>query len=1319
MRRYNRLVCGLLAALLHNAVGAQQSEAHQALIDQGNFWMARDDGQRAAEAWNKLLLVSPENPQALYGLAHIELKANRSAGARAYLQRLQRIEPNGSLAAKLEQELALGTGSGAASIAEARRLAAAGKLDEAVSKYRQVLGSQTPTGDVGREYYTYLGYTDGGLPEAITGLRKLVAQSPDDSRIQLALARHLARNQSTRAEGVQNLAKLAGRSDVGEQATKSWREALTWMTPTQANARTLFDEYLKAYPDDAEIRQQLQRGVASAQEQTARSRQSARVDPLQQRTDAAMKLLDAGNTARARAEFEAILAERPNYADALGGLGVVAMREGDWQQARNYLTRARRGNASWQSSLNSVQYWVDVDKAQTLLNSGKLTEARKIAAAAAKRDSKEVAADVVLADILLQEGKTEQAMQAYRKVLSRRPGDPQALQGLGQVAQMSGDYAGARRMLEEALAQNPEDPWLRYELARLYHGEGHVKEARGLLDGLLMTRPNDPEVVYASALLASDDMQWQTVRDLLARVPTDQRTAPMNQLYAKADLQAQITKAVGLADAGRKPEALNLLGQVRAVSGNDFDTLNAVAQAYVQIGEAPRGLALLQPLRAQGQARSIDASIAYAGLLLASRQDVEASITLRHLHTQNLTRAQRASLEDLTDAYRIRQADLLTERRDLVAAYDMLAPVLQKRPNDPDAMASLARMYASGGQGEQAMQLYETLLRSDPDNPNLHLGLAQVAQQLNNSRQAERSADAAVSLAPQNIEVLTAAARIYRSSGKSGNAAELLNRALALQGGAASSVPVPMYAAGYTSANPFVGLPNQRTSSALDGGRTGPPGSTVSYPVGGSAQMSAQAYASANGPYPVPTPAQPAAPVQHHAAHQAQPVQPSGSAQAPYYAAVPAGASSFAPSYPVGANQSSNPFADPRAVAQAPQSELARELAVINEERSPYLTAGVDFRNRGGEAGTSQLEEFQMPIEANMPAGNGRVKVRMTPITLGSGSENDPRSLVPPPAGMEIARLNPYAIDNKTQTGVGMSVGYENSNMELDAGVTPLGFQETDFTGGALFHGTLDDAGTVNGRIDLSRRPITDSVLSFAGRRHKEEDLEWGGVSATGARVTLSKDFGQAGVYGAAAWHTIRGNNVESNSRREFNVGTYFHLIDTQDSRLTAGVNFNAAFYDKNLGHYTYGHGGYFSPQNYYALSVPVTWAQRSGRLSYRIDGAIGVQSIKEDDAPVFPTRPDLQAQVQRTDIPTQYGMNNGVYAGQSKAGIAYNLKASAEYRLDPQLALGATLGADNANDYKQWMGGVYLRYYFHPQNGLLDLPIEPDRSPYGNTFGR
>jgi len=1316
MLRYNRVACGLLLAMLHHA-GWTQSDADQALIEQGQFWQARQDSKRASEAWNKLLLVSPGNPQALYGLATVELRAGRIEGARAFLQRLKQSEPAHPLVAQLEQDIQLSSDQNKALLEEARQAVASADVDQALEKYRQALDGRVPVGTVGGNYYSLLGYTSGGLPQAIEGLQRLLVQSPDDPMLQLALARHLARNEATRLDGIRRLARLSEHPEVGSEATESWRDALVWLGPPPPEARPLFAAYLSKHPDDVEIRRQSEQRVA-APSQAVRTQPSSRPDPLRQRTTAAMKSIEAGDTARARNEFQSVLAQRPNDSEALGGMGVLAMREGNWQQAFDYLTRARRGNAAWQPSLSTAQYWVEVEKAQALHQAGKTTEAVRLLNQAVKRAPKEVAANVLLADIMLDQGKAAEAVQAYRTVLKRRPGDSQALLGLSRAAKLSGDDAAARRTLEDALAKDPDNPWLRYELAQLYQEAGQTREARGLIEGLLLTHPDDPEVLYASALLASNNQQWAQARDTLDRIPAARRTAPMNQLYATANRRVQIAEAVGMAHAGRKADALAWLGQIEAGAANDFDVVSAVAAAYVDIGEPARGLALLKPLREQGQARSVDASIAYAGLLLASEQDVEASVVLRQLQAESLTVSQRRLVAELSDAYRIRQADLHTERGDLVAAYDVLAPVLASRPNDPAAQGALARMYAASGQAEKAFGIYETLLRSDPDNPDLHLGLAQVAQQSRDYRQAQREADIAVSLAPENIQVLTSAARIYRASGKSGDAAKLLERAVALEQRvvepaatqlAAAAVPAPA-AAPEASANPFVGLPGQRAASALDAPQTmvvarssPPPEAVLPVPV---------TVASSRTEAVIAPPAQTAlpAPVRSQPSSSSVPPHPLGElGTAPMFTA-----SAPLPGQPAPSGAQPNPFAE-SAAADAPQSKLARELDEIYQERSAQFRVGTEVRSRNGEDGTSKLTETQLPIEVSFPVGNDRMSVRATPIVLSAGSIGDmPASTGP----ADLLRYSPYLVNDERQRGVGLSVGYQTRGMEFDAGVTPLGFQEVNFTGGALFDGTLDDAGTVSYRFDVSRRPVTDSVLSFAGRKYDDLGLEWGGVSATGARLTLSKDFGTAGLYGSAAWHSLRGHNVASNHRTEFNAGAYFRVIDELDTQLMAGVNINATFYNKNLGHFTYGHGGYFSPKHYYALGLPVTWAQRSGRFSYRLDGSVGLQHFKQADAAVFPNNSDLQAYAEQ-----MAGANNlfgdGYYRGESKTGISYNLKASAEYRLDPNLVLGATLGADNADNYRQWMGGLYLRYYFHPQGGLLDLPVQPYRSPYGITYGR
>src|SRR5690606_31070513 len=130
-----------------------------------------------------------------------------------------------------------------------------------------------------------------------------------------------------------------------------------------------------------------------------------------------------------------------------------------------------------------------------------------------------------------------------------------------------------------------------------------------------------------------------------------------------------------------------------------------------------------------------------------------------------------------------------------------------------------------------------------------------------------------------------------------------------------------------------------------------------------------------------------------------------------------------------------------------------------------------------------------------------------------------------------------------------------------DAGITPLGFQYKTFTGGVLVKGTFDEQQSVGYRVDLSRRPVTDSMTSFAGSEDPRTGMQWGGVTATGARVTISKDWGTEGVYGSAGWHRLAGNNVADNHRTELNTGAYFRLIDDLDSKLMMGVNLNATFF--------------------------------------------------------------------------------------------------------------------------------------------------------------
>ncbi len=1370
MSRYSsQLILGVLAAALHSA-GWAQADAGKTLIEQGKFWQERHDTQRATEAWNKLLLISPDNPAALYGLATLDIRAKRLDSARAYLQRLRAAHPDSALVARLEQELLLHTDGKAVVLEQARKEAATGKVESAVGKYQDVLQGTAPQGPLGREYYTMLGYTAGGLPEAIAGLRRLARESPNDAQTALALARHLARNEPTRLEGIRKLSELSAHPELGNDAKKSWREALVWVGPPGPEARPLFQDYLRRNPGDAAIKEQLDKGVALA---AARAPRAAA--PWRHRTDAAMRLIESGRLAQAEAELQAVLAEHPNDSEALGGLGLIRMRQKDWAQANELLARASKANPTgWRNPRNMVEYWHAVDRASSMRRAGDVAGARKVLAQAEKLAPKEVAAETLLADMLADEGKFAQAEKAYRNALRRRPGDPEATRGLitvlaqsnkpdearkivqgmspaaleqaGGVARMrgvyaagqakaalaAGNYASAQAALEEALQSDPSNPWVRLELARLYQRSGYQKEANGLMQGILVSDPNNAEALYASAVYAGESRDWAAAYNALARVPQPQRTQAMADLYQRAAQHLHIRQAVDMAAQGRRAEAVSMLMHVEANSGGNLDTLGALAEAYADIGDPGRAIALLRPLRADGKAQNVDGSLLYAGVLLRTNQMVEASGLIRHLESQALTPEQRGRLDELSAGFMVRQADALRERGDLVSAYDAIAPVLQRNPQHREATEALARMYAAAGQGRQALELYEKLLLSNQSDALLHLNAAQAAQQVKEYAYALKEAETAVSLAPDQSEILAGAARIYRSQGKTKEAAQLLERAVAYQGRPAGAFALPASAGAGTagSLNPFVGMPGQKKASALDTPAlyntlvpTTPlvAGAPAYLPAGGAVPVASPPPAAAGyAPIPLPPPIPVQAGVPPAASYLSGGAAP---AAAPYPAPYPAAAP--AP-YPAAAAPYPAPYPAPQFAAQAPApargSTLAQELADLQQQQSATAAIGTQFRTRSGDAGMGKLTETQVPLEIKFPAGDGKVTFNATPVVLNAGGLGyDLYSRATYGGGPAVmAAAGPGS--NKA-TGVGLSIGYERDGLKLDAGATPLGFQYKTFTGGVLLSGTMDEQRSVAYRLDVSRRPVTDSLTSFAGTEDPRTGMQWGGVTATGARATLSKDWGGAGVYGSAAWHGLRGHNVEDNHRTEFNAGTFFRVVDDPDSKLMMGVNLNATYFNKNQGHYTYGHGGYFSPKSFYALSLPVTWAQRSGKLTYRLDGALGLQHFKQSDADMFPTDAGLQAgavnALASAASPELGGLSGGIYKGESKTGLGYNLRASAEYRVTPQLVMGATIGADNASDYSQWAGGLYMRYYFEPQTRLMDLPVEPFSSPYGATYGR
>lgn len=1433
-RHHHTLAMGLLASLMAPTAAWAQTGAEQTLLDQGQYWQERGDTERAGEAWQKLLRLNPQNAQALYGMALVELNAQRPESAQRYLTQLQAAHPRSPLVSRLQESIR--TGRSAPQIETARQQARSGQASQALSTYQAALGERPPTGPLALEYYQTLGATAGGWDEARRGLSRLAQESPEDPQIALALAQHLTYRESTRRDGIAQLARLAGRPDVGKAATESWRKALAWTGNRSADI-PLYQEFLRANPGDTAVQTRLAQ-AQNLQKQSQVASRPVATDPLRLRTTAGFQALEDGELDAAEAAFLQVLETRPSDGDALGGLGILRLRQERFADARGLLERASRAGsaARWKQALDSATYWSLVEQATSERERGDTAAARRTLEQAVRLNPAEVTAETDLADLLVEAGQYDAAEAAYRRVLARQADNPDAVRGLvGVLAQNNkaaealalveklspsqqekvgalgrlraaqalgqaraaterGDLAAARAALEDALLNDPASPWVRLDLARLYLRLGAVAEARGVMDGLLLSNPNMPEALYASALLASEASDWPGALALLDRIPEKHRTRDIAALQKRVWVHVQAAAASALAAEGRQSEALATLAQAESFATQDTELLGALALAYADAGEPQRALGMVRQVLARTPRPDVGLRLQYAATLLKTQQDVELSGILRQLQNAPMSERERRSFADIRRAYIVRQADGLREAGDLVAAYDTLAPLLAEQPDDPLAMAALARMYAANNDYAPAQALYARLLERSPTDVPLLLQTAAMATGAKDYAYAESLLSVALARAPRDPEVLTAAGRLYRAQGKNTKATEFFTAAVAAENAQRDAV---LAASGVAagpgrSGNPFAqraGLQPQRVGGGLTvPGAAAVARSPVGYtpmqyapqpvarsnataglyipdPAGASrfaqtlplplqtppmtpASYYPEAASPAVGAAAVPSPAvngQRSAGTASRAAPQPTgrvvPASPAPLAAAPVAPMAPvASAGYIAPAQASAASYGNLPLpastaAQRAAVAPQPSAwatagtlgtvpdptrprTVRDELREVQQSQISSFSVGATARARQGEAGMSQLSEIEAPVQLKMSVGDGHLILGVTPTGASAGAPGTPYGTLSRFGGGPVTALDMplRAPGSQSDSGIGVSVGYESGGLKADIGTTPLGFGQSDVTGGVRYRMALNDQLTM--AVDLSRRPVNDSLLSFAGARDARTGDRWGGVSATGGRIDMTWDDGELGLYGYGSLHGITGTRVRSNARAELGGGMYWHVHRTSNADLTAGLSFSGLSYQRNLRYFTVGHGGYFSPQQFVSFGLPVEWVQRNGRLSYQLKGSVGVQYFKEDAAPYFPNSPSRQAAaVLAASDALAFGETGAtaIYPGQSRTGLGYNLGAAMEYQMHPQVFLGGHLALNNARNYREFAGGLYVRYAFQPYNGLQVFPVNPLRSPYAN----
>lgn len=1313
-RRYRLL---LALGLATSAAWAADDAATRQLVDQARHWqqVSRDD--LAAGAWQKLLRADANHPEALIRLGLLEARAGHVPQAEELYRRAAQLSP--APAGLSELDAALRVGKNATAIEAARKQAQSGQAEQAVSTYRGALGGSKPTGQLGLEYYQTLGATPAGWEEGRRGLQELVQKEPGNQRYALALARHLTYKESTRREGIRQLVAMDQRAQADPEVQKSLRQALLWLNPGRSD-RALLSSYLSRHPADQAIKEllaRIDRPAAAAPAKSVRMGQ----------TQLGFKALEQGDVESAAARFQAALAKNPRDIDALGGLGSVRLRQQAFDEALGLFNRAikldRKRGARWNGARDSARYWVLLQPILKAKQAGKLLEMRASLDEAIKLDPQQALGQVLLGDYWMEKGEPAKAEPIYRAVLKNSGFDAGAFRGLHAVLvqtgreqealtqissldaasaakiggldqlranvlfkqaekdEAAGNYAVAMEKLEQVVLLDSASPWGHLALARQYQRLGNLNRAEALLGALLSRHPGLQEGLHAQALLYGEQKRWLEGWRTLERIPVAQRSAKMVDELRRFSVNVRLQRALRMWELGDRYAAQAELAAAESQAGQDVALLALIAGGWSQVGSPSDALRVMREVVKRAPPADIDVRVQYAGALLDSKQDAELSLVLRELADErSLTKAQAQNLNNIIIALTLRRADALREAGRTEEAYRVLRPALE-RSDDARLMMALARVENSAGQGQRALALAERVIAREPNDLEHRVFASGVALGVNAYEQASAHAGAALKIAPDDPRALTAVGRVERELGNLDKSLAYFQKAQAIE-----SAKLAASRASATSGLTQFGdrISGEPSLEAWPGGGDNRDPRAGLSSGGFSTELSRQR------PVLLPLPE----------LRDSSRVMP---ALQPYTPAMaPALVQPFVPAPAPAAVQPFVPVSNPATVSPAiytapakvpePGRGLEQEISALKLKLATTVSAGFQFRLRDGDAGLGRLSEVEIPLEVTMPsASNSTFTLRLTPTLLSAGSLSRVEA-------RNATRFGSYAIGAFATTqepgpaqeasGVGFSVGYRDENLAVSVGTSPMGFPVTHLVGELSMSTDLDGV-TLKGV--LNRRAVTDSLLSAAGARDPQSQQVWGGVAKTGVQVALSYGGEDRGVYANIGAAALSGKGVKDNAQVEASVGAYWKVYQAAQSSLKLGLNLTAMGYRENLSFFTLGHGGYFSPQQYFSLGVPWELNGRRGTFSYQVGGELGLQKFSQDRAPFFPLDAGLQgAWVAKagTLFPSYYDADSG-------SGLGYKMHGSFEYALSAKLTVGGRLAFDNSKNYAQQSGWLSVRYAF------------------------
>ncbi|HGH4723825.1 TPA: cellulose synthase complex outer membrane protein BcsC [Enterobacter hormaechei] len=1146
----NLLTLSLGLALMPLAQAANSPQQRQ-LLEQVRLGESTQREDLVRQSLYRLELIDPNNPDVIAARFRYLLRQGDTAGAQKELDRLKGMAPDSSAYQSSRTTMLLSTPDGRQALQQARLLATTGHTQEAIAAYDKLFDGKPPSGDIATEYWNVVAKEPARRNLAINQLKKINASSPGNVPLQSSLAQLLFQS-GRRDEGFAVLQEMAKSNNGRSQASDMWYQQIKDQ-PVSSASVTALQQYLSVFSDGDNV-------TAARTQLEAQQKQLA--DPAFRAKAEGLAAVDAGQGSKAVTELQKAVSANHADSEAVGALGQAYSQKGDRARAVAQFEKAialdpqSDNRGKWDSLLKVNRYWL-------LIQQG---------------------------DNALKANNTTQAERYYQQARNIDNTDSYAVLGLGDAAARK-DNDAAERYYRQALRMD----------------SGNSNAVRGLAN---IYRAQSPEKAtqFIQSLSAS---QRRSIDDIERSLTNEQLSAQAEQLESE----------------GKYAQAAEIQRRRLALSPGDVWITYRLSRDLYSAGQRSQADNLMRQLASQ---KPGDPDQVYASGLYLSGNDQDRA-ALAHLNT--LPRDKwNGNIQALADRLQSNQV-----------------------------LETANRLRDSGKEQEA-----ETLLRQQPPSTRIDLTLADWAEQRGDHEAAKTAYNTILQREPQNEDAILGLTEVYLAQGNKDAARAALAKLPAAQKGEPLSINMQRRLAMAQAGLGDPAAAEKTFNAILPQAKSQPPSMESALVMRDAARFQAQ-----NG-------------------------QPQQALDTWKDAMVSSGITTTRPTD----NDSFTRLTRNDEKDDWLKRGVRSDAGDLYRQQDLNVTLQHDYWGSSGTGGYSDLKAHTTMLQVDAPLSDGRMFFRSDLVNMNAGSFDTDNGTYDPTWGT-CAETPCHGSTNQSANGASVAVGWQNKTWAWDIGTTPMGFDVVDVVGSLSYS---NDLGPIGYTLNAHRRPISSSVLAFAGQKDPNTDTTWGGVRATGGGVSMSYDKGEAnGIWSSLSADSLTGKNVEDNWRVRWMTGYYYKLINQNNERLTVGVSNMLWHYDKDLSGYSLGQGGYYSPQEYVSFALPVNWRKRTENWSWELGGSVSWSHSKTKDVMRYP----LQGLIPDNE-PGRYTDKGVMETGTSSSGTGYTARAIVERRVTSNWFVGLGVDIQEAKDYTPSHALLYVRYSAAGWQGDMDLPPEP-----------